>query len=161
MTARARPPLHCRSPRRRPHRSPATACQSLRAPRGSCRPDRVASISPLPRRPPPQKCGGCPCRSRVSIPPPLTDKKGAWGNTTPTDPRSRRNRANRRGANRRGGQLLTRALGSSNLSACPHLVLPVPLSRMVAPYARTIRSRLDRSAPPTFILVTNIARDLI
>jgi len=34
-------------------------------------------------------------------------------------------------------------------------VLPVPLSRMVAPYARTIRSRPDRSAPPTFIPVTN------
>jgi hypothetical protein len=59
---------------------------------------------------------------------------GAWGDTTPTDPRSRRNRASRR-----GGQLLTRALGSSYASACPHFVLPVPLSRMVAPYARTLR----------------------
>ncbi len=58
----------------------------------------------------------------------------------PTDPRSRRNRAGRRG----GHQLLTRALGS----ACSHLVLPVPLSRMVAPYARTAGSRTDRSAPP-------------
>src|SRR5690349_14914117 len=76
---------------------------------------------------------------------------GAVGDTTTTDPRSRRNRVSRR-----GGQLLTRALGSSNSSACPHFVLPVPLSRMVAPYARTVRSRPDRSAPPTLIPVTNI-----
>lgn len=32
-------------------------------------------------------------------------------------------------ASRRGGQLLTRALGSSCVSACPHFGLPVPLSR--------------------------------
>ena len=44
---------------------------------------------------------------------------GAAGDTTPTDPRSRRNRAGRR-----GGQLLTRALSSSNTSACPHLRAP-------------------------------------
>ncbi|MBP2435138.1 hypothetical protein M2209_009098 [Bradyrhizobium elkanii] len=49
---------------------------------------------------------------------------GAAGDTTTTDSRSRRNRASRR-----GGQLLTRALGSSCASACPHFVLPVPLSR--------------------------------
>src|SRR6201993_4903704 len=49
---------------------------------------------------------------------------GAAGDTTTTDSRSRRNRASRR-----GGQLLTRALGSSCVSACPHFVLPVPLSR--------------------------------
>src|SRR5215469_7895033 len=39
----------------------------------------------------------------------LLSRKGAWGETTPTDPRSQRKRASRR-----GGQLLTRALGSSN-----------------------------------------------
>src|SRR5215207_9556497 len=33
------------------------------------------------------------------------------------------------------GQLLTRARSSSCTSACPNVVLPVPLSRMVAPYA--------------------------
>src|SRR6476469_1660111 len=49
---------------------------------------------------------------------------GAAGDTTTTDSRSRRNRASRR-----GGQLQTRALGSSYVSACPHFVLPVPLSR--------------------------------
>ncbi len=48
--------------------------------------------------------------------------------------RSRRNRASRR-----GGQLLTRTLGSSYKTACPHLVLPAPLSRMVSPYAGTTR----------------------
>src|SRR5271166_342524 len=55
---------------------------------------------------------------------------GAVGNTTTTDPRSRRNRVGRR-----GGQLLTRALGSSYTSACPLSVLPVPL----VPDGRTIR----------------------
>lgn len=49
---------------------------------------------------------------------------GAAGDTTTTDSRSQRNRASRR-----GGQLLTRARGSSYASACPHIVLPVPLSR--------------------------------
>src|SRR5439155_15237321 len=49
---------------------------------------------------------------------------GAAGDTTTTDSRSQRNRASRR-----GGQLLTRALSSSYASACPHIVLPVPLSR--------------------------------
>ncbi|AWV20168.1 hypothetical protein RADP37_05232 (plasmid) [Roseomonas mucosa] len=53
------------------------------------------------------------------------------GNTTTTDPRSRRNRVGRR-----GGQLLTRALGSSNTSACPLTCSRCPSSRMVSPYAR-------------------------
>src|SRR5829696_3071181 len=66
-------------------------------------------------------------------------KTGAWGDTTPTDPRSRRNRASRR-----GGQLLTRARSSSYTSACPHFVLPVPLSRMVAPYAGTASIPAER-----------------
>ncbi|MGY4592776.1 hypothetical protein ACVWXL_000522 [Bradyrhizobium sp. GM22.5] len=54
----------------------------------------------------------------------LLDMTGAAGDTTTTDSRSQRNRASRR-----GGQLLTRARGSSYASACPHIVLPVPLSR--------------------------------
>jgi hypothetical protein len=58
---------------------------------------------------------------------------GAVGNTTTTDPRSRRNRVGRR-----GGQLLTRALGSSCASACPLHALPVPL----VPDGRTIRREL-------------------
>jgi hypothetical protein len=58
-------------------------------------------------------------------------------------------------ASRRGGQLLTRALGSSNLSACPHFVLPVPLSRMLAPYARTAGSgRTDQHHPPSYGLLS-------
>src|SRR3954453_16551154 len=55
---------------------------------------------------------------------------GAVGDTTTTDPRSRRNRAGRR-----GGQLLTRAHGSLCTSACPRFVLPAPRS----PDGRTIR----------------------
>ena len=39
-------------------------------------------------------------------------------------------------------------------------MLPVPLSRMVAPYARTAGSRPDRSAPPTLIPVTNAVESL-
>src|SRR5206468_2660911 len=50
--------------------------------------------------------------------------------TTTTDPRSRRDRAGRR-----GGQLLTRARGSPNGSACPRFVRPAPRS----PDGRTIR----------------------
>lgn len=53
------------------------------------------------------------------------------GNTTPTDSRSQRIRAGRR-----GGQLLTRARGSWYETGLPTVcVLPVPLSRMVSPYA--------------------------
>ena len=75
---------------------------------------------------------------------------GAAGHTTPTDPRSRRNRASRR-----GGQLLTRALSSSSVSACPHLRAP----GASVPDGRTIRQ--DRgdpsrtSAPPILIPATN------
>jgi hypothetical protein len=58
---------------------------------------------------------------------------GAVGDTTPTDSRSRRNRASRR-----GGQLLTRAHGSSNRSACPHLRAP----GASVPDGRTIRRKL-------------------
>jgi Transposase, Mutator family len=58
---------------------------------------------------------------------------GAAGDTTPTDSRSRRNRASRR-----GGQLLTRAHGSSNRSACPHLRAP----GASVPDGRTIRRKL-------------------
>ena len=63
---------------------------------------------------------------------------GAVGNTTPTDPRSRRNRVGRR-----GGQLLTRTLGSSSKSACPLDALPVPL----VPDGRTIRQDHQDSSP--------------
>ena len=72
------------------------------------------------------------------------------GNTTTTDPRSRRNRVGRR-----GGQLLTRALGSSYTSACPLSVLPVPL----VPDGRTIRRDqqipAERAGTAIFIPVTN------
>src|SRR4051794_20484019 len=61
---------------------------------------------------------------------------GAVGDTTTTDPRSRRNRAGRR-----GGQLLTRARGSSSGSACPRFVLPAPRS----PDGHTIRE--DHAIP--------------
>ncbi len=78
-------------------------------------------------------------RRVVSAPaPPWLRSMGAVGDTTTTDPRSRRNRVGRR-----GGQLLTRALGSSNTSACPLSVLPVPL----VPDGRTIRQ--DRTPSRT------------
>ena len=54
-----------------------------------------------------------------------------WAITTPTDSRAQRNRAGRR-----GGQLLTRARSSSYGERPAHVTCsPVPLSRMVAPYA--------------------------
>ena len=57
---------------------------------------------------------------------------GSGGRTTPTDPRAQRNRAGRR-----DGQLLTRARGSSLNHRPAHSRGPrVPLSRMVAPYAK-------------------------
>ena len=55
-----------------------------------------------------------------------------WAITTPTDSRAQRNRAGRR-----GGQLLTRARSSSYGERPAHVTCsPVPLSRMVAPYAK-------------------------
>ena len=58
-----------------------------------------------------------------------------WDSTTTTDSRSQRNRAGRR-----GGQLLTRARGSSYKNGLPTRSAPrCPLSRMVTPYARTAR----------------------
>ena len=81
--------------------------------------------------------------------------EGATGNTTPTDPRSRRNRASRR-----GGQLLTRARSSSNTSACPHLRAP----GASVPDGRTIRhSPKDRDGDigtDIFIPVTNALESL-
>src|SRR5690242_21156584 len=70
---------------------------------------------------------------------------GAVGDTTTTDPRSRRNRAGRR-----GGQLLTRARGSSNGSACPRFVLPAPRS----PDGHTIRE--DHAIPTGCSSATSI-----
>ncbi|MDF2809622.1 MAG: hypothetical protein K0S56_653 [Microvirga sp.] len=58
--------------------------------------------------------------------------------TTTTDSRSRRNRASRR-----GGELLTGALGSSSGSACRTFVLPVPRSRIVAPYAAILETAAE------------------
>ena len=53
------------------------------------------------------------------------------GQTTPTDSRSQRIRASRR-----GGQLLTQARSSSNKTGLPdHVCSQMPLSRTVAPYA--------------------------
>ena len=71
-------------------------------------------------------------RASLSLP-----TAGAAGDTTPTDSRSRRNRASRR-----GGQLLTRALSSSYRSACPHFRAP----GASVPDGRTIRrDQPDRS----------------
>jgi hypothetical protein len=64
---------------------------------------------------------------------------GAAGDTTTTNSRSRRNRASRR-----GGQLLTRALGSSCVSACPHLRAPGASVPMVAPYATVLDTAAER-----------------
>src|SRR3954453_21432831 len=70
---------------------------------------------------------------------------GAVGDTTTTDQRSRRNRSGRR-----GGQLLTRARGSSSGSACPRFVLPAPRS----PDGHTIRE--DHAIPTGCSSATSI-----
>jgi len=67
-------------------------------------------------------------------PSPSLRSTGAWGDTTTTDSRSRGNRASRS-----GGQSRTRTLGSSYTTACPHLVLSAPLSRIVERCAGTVR----------------------
>jgi hypothetical protein len=69
-------------------------------------------------------------RRRRPCAPLLCQVRGAADDTTTTDPRSRRNRASRR-----GGQLLTRARSSSYASACSHLRAPGVSVPMVAPYA--------------------------
>lgn len=82
-------------------------------------------------------------------------KTGAAGDATPTDPRSRRNRAGRR-----GGQLLTRALASSNTSACPHSRAPgapVP-DGLTIRHASRLHSRFKGAAP--VIPVTNAVESL-
>jgi hypothetical protein len=57
--------------------------------------------------------------------------EGGGGQTTPTDSRSKRIRASRR-----GGQLLTRARSPSNKTGLPDRVCSrMPLSRTVAPYS--------------------------
>ena len=75
------------------------------------------------------------------------------GKTTPTDPRSRRIRASRR-----GGQVLTRARSPPNETGLPvHVCLRAPLSRTVAPYSppRT------QSAPDTVAGITRRLRPFI
>jgi Transposase, Mutator family len=75
------------------------------------------------------------------------------GKTTPTDPRSKRIRASRR-----GGQVLTRARSPSNETGLPvHVCLKTPLSRTVAPYSppRT------QSAPDTVAGITRRLRPFI
>lgn len=83
----------------------------------------------------------------LAFAPPLPDghMTGAAGDTTTTDSRSQRNRACRR-----GGQLLTRALGSSCASACPHFVLPVPL-----PMVAEVESRGGTLAPTHLLSIIN------
>ena len=77
-------------------------------------------------------------RSHVaSLPSCPFERTGAAGDTTPTDPRSRRNRASRR-----GGQLLTRARSSSMYIGLPALRAP----GASVPDGRTIRrDRFDPS----------------
>src|SRR6266446_1960977 len=76
---------------------------------------------------------------------------GAAGDTTPTDSRSRRNRASRR-----GGQLTKRARSSSYRSACPHLRAP----GASVPDGRTIRcgqGKLQQDVGPALLIPVNKA----
>src|SRR3954452_25310267 len=122
--ALATPPCCCRSLRAPPHHWPVGSCQIPPAQSASYQYGPHVGACGSPKIPPPRRFGGHQCQSLVAFAPPVRHMTGAAGDTTTTDSRSRRNRASRR-----GGQLLTRALGSSCVSACPHIVLPVPLSR--------------------------------
>src|SRR3954451_11403774 len=122
--ALATPPCCCRSLRAPPHHWPVGSCQIPPAQSASYQYGPHVGACRSPKIPPPRRFGGHQCQSLVAFAPPVRHMTGAAGDTTTTDSRSRRNRASRR-----GGQLLTRALGSSCVSACPHIVLPVPLSR--------------------------------
>ena len=149
--APAPPPSRCRSPRRRPR----LPCSSVRPKPSS--PERVMSIRPAGRSWPASQNTTSAKVRWMSMP--ITrciscssqfGSTGAVGNTTTTDPRSRRNRVGRR-----GGQLLTRALGSSYGSACPLTCSRCPSSRMVAPYARTKAVPAGRAGTAILIPVTN------
>src|SRR3954454_5935543 len=76
----------------------------------------------------------------TSPPPSMIVGGRAGGQTTPTDPRSRRNRASRRGV-----QLLTRAQSPANMNGLPDLRLlpdaPVPDGRTVLPTRTPSASR--------------------
>lgn len=77
-----------------------------------------------------------------------------WAITTPTDSRAQRNRAGRR-----GGQLLTRARSSSYGERPAHVTCsPVPLSRMVTPYANT---QAGTTGTGNIMPVTNAIESLI
>src|SRR5437588_4337734 len=122
--ALATPPCCCRSLRAPPHHWPVGSCQIPPAQSASYQYGPHVGACRSPKIPPPRRFGGHQCQSLVAFAPPVRHMTGAAGDTTTTDSRSQRNRASRR-----GGQLLTRALGSSCVSACPHFMLPVPLSR--------------------------------
>ncbi len=98
-------------------------------------------ISPgrLPRKPAHRTFGGYRFRLCVARAAPVRRVTGAAGDATTTDPRSRRNRASRR-----GGHLPTRARSQSDAAACPHLRAPgasVPDGRAVR-YDLRNRSRM-------------------
>ena len=117
----------------------------------SCRSGLHAEAGRLPISPPRQSAVGIdPVKRR--FPAPRGRSSGAAGDTTT---RIRAHGANR--ASRRGGQLRTQLHGSSYASAFRTFVLPVPSSRMVAPYAEPLRSQLDVGTG-LLIPVTNVAR---
>ena len=87
-TVLATPPCSCRLLRSPPRRSSRVAARSPRGRSGSSRPGPRVAGRHSPRSPPPQRSGGCRCRSRVACAPPFPfQTMGAAGDTTPTDPR--------------------------------------------------------------------------
>ena len=138
-TAPATPPCSCRSPRSPPRR---LARSSLPKPSSAV---RVMSTRPACRNRPSSQITTSPKVRWMSIPitrriPALlsiTIRRERRGDTTTTDPRSRRNRASRR-----GGQLLTRARSSSF-----NIGLPAPsCSRCLCP-GWSHHTRYQRTQP--------------
>src|SRR3954453_12883762 len=112
------------------------ACRSL--------PSSQTTTSPKVR------CTSMPITRRIRTSCQSDHMTGATGDTTTTDSRSQRNRASRR-----GGQLLTRARGSSYASACPHLRAPGASVPMVAPYATMLNIAAEHRHRENLIPVTN------
>jgi len=130
----------CTSPPARPRRSARGCRRTPAGPPASPRPVRPGAPSRPARSRPARTRGARQAQSIcASLLTSITDRHGGrtGGQTTPTDSRSRRIRASRK-----GGQLLTRARSPSNKTGLPDRVCSrMPLSRTVAPYspARTAK----------------------
>jgi hypothetical protein len=141
----------------RPRRSARDCRQTAAAPPVSCRSVHLGGRARPARSRPARSRDAHPARCTFCSLPHLPLQRligqSSWrGKTTPTDPRSKRIRASRR-----GGHLLTRPRGPSNKNGLPvHVCSKMPPSRTVAPYSpprtqtQPQRGPSARTAPAAF-----------